>query len=703
MMKFTLTTALVSASALTFATLATNNAAFANDSTVKLNDITVYATKTEQEVAKVPQMVAVVDAQEADARTSSKVSDILESVTGLEFIGGPARNGEYPVMRGFDSTSILIKVDDRRLNFESAHDGRYFIDPSLLKKVEVVKGASSAIHGSGALGGVIAFETKDAKDFLKAGETEGATITFGGQTANREYYSVLTAYQRGDSYDVIGSVTTRFSGSYDLNDGTKQRSDDDIYTGLAKLSYTLDEDSVVRVAFNSFNGSSTENTNTQAAANASSGLNLVDKDISQQEISLKYEYNPNEMLDLKTHAYYSITGVEETILEATTLTAASDVLDREIQTIGFDAENTSRFSCDLGFNHSLTYGLDFYQDDQTGSDTDSDSNSGVSGTNRAGVPNAKQTVFGVFLQDELTKNIAENTELYISPAIRYDHFESDADDSSQPDQTRVRFTPRIGASLVFDDKYTVFANYSEGFRAPNLTELYAQGTHFIVDFGAPFGSVANSFVANPNLKPETSRTVELGFGMDYESVFQADDKLDFKISRYQTRASDYIEQLVSVSPFSASNTTTYTNVTRADIWGYEADISYQTKHVDTKLGFSINKGKNDNTGVHLTSVLPFVANLSTAYKFADADNSILGYTAKFVDSLDRAYVDTTSDYTRGGYAVHNLFYSVQPSEFNKALTIDVGIDNLFDKQYLAPQTFVHDLERNYKIRATYKF
>ena len=83
--------------------------------------------------------------------------------------------------------------DGARQNFGSAHDGRFFIDPSLLKSVEVLRGPASSLYGSGGTGGIIEFRTMGAADFLAPGETVGATISGGYQTVNRERLGTLTA------------------------------------------------------------------------------------------------------------------------------------------------------------------------------------------------------------------------------------------------------------------------------------------------------------------------------------------------------------------------------------------------------------------------------------------------------------------------------------------------------------------------------
>ncbi len=119
----------------------------ASSKPVKLDTVTVVATRTERDTLEVPGMVTVIDASKAGRSGSSKVSDLLSGTPGVEFVGGPLRSGETPNMRGFDSTSQIITLDGRRQNFESQHDGRFYIDPSLINPWVGLQEILDAIFG----------------------------------------------------------------------------------------------------------------------------------------------------------------------------------------------------------------------------------------------------------------------------------------------------------------------------------------------------------------------------------------------------------------------------------------------------------------------------------------------------------------------------------------------------------------------------
>lgn len=126
--------------------------------------ITIYGTSNPIAAFDYPGQVSVVTRADLDTLAPSSVSDALRDVAGLDFAGGPRRTGETPSLRGLSGQNVLILLDGARQSFSSAHDGRFFLDPDLIGTVEVVKGPASALYGSGAVGGVLAFESVNASD-----------------------------------------------------------------------------------------------------------------------------------------------------------------------------------------------------------------------------------------------------------------------------------------------------------------------------------------------------------------------------------------------------------------------------------------------------------------------------------------------------------------------------------------------------------
>src|SRR3546814_16278699 len=100
---------------------------------------------------------------------------------------------------------------------------------------------SSDVCSSDLTGGVIEFRTIDAGDYLAEDETVGAKVGAGYQSANRETLGTFTGFATpAEGLDMVASVAKRDSGSIELGDGGEiDNSDDDIVSGLGKISYKI--------------------------------------------------------------------------------------------------------------------------------------------------------------------------------------------------------------------------------------------------------------------------------------------------------------------------------------------------------------------------------------------------------------------------------------------------------------------------------
>ena len=99
--------------------------------------------------------MSVVTSQTYEDRQSQSPYDALRLIPGVNVGGGPRQQGEMPAIRGFDRRQIIITVDGARRNTTETLRSPLYVDPSFLRQVEVLKGASSALYGAGGLGGVL--------------------------------------------------------------------------------------------------------------------------------------------------------------------------------------------------------------------------------------------------------------------------------------------------------------------------------------------------------------------------------------------------------------------------------------------------------------------------------------------------------------------------------------------------------------------
>lgn len=676
--------------------------------------VTIYGTSNPIPVFEYPGQVSVIDRSEIDLRQPSAPSDLLRDVPGLEFSGGPRRTGEVPSIRGLSGENLLILVDGARQSFISAHDGRFFLDPGLLQRAEVVRGPASALYGSGAVGGVLAFETVDADDLLDGDQTWGARLRGGYQSVNEEQFATGTVYGQTGRLQGLASLGFRQSGDIALGSGVDLASDDEIDTGLVKLGYQLSDALSTEVSWQGFGNTAVEPNNGQGTAGT--GDSVLDRDVNKTIESdiLRWgvSFDPQSAwIDADITAYRSESSVDEfdPTVPRTTV--------REIETTGLGLRNAARVS--LGpVETVLTVGGDWYRDEQTGLDTTS------ADGRRAGVPRGESEFLGAFLQAEMVTPapLGLPGDVTLIPGVRYDEFESRADlDAGTNSDEAV--SPRLAASYGPVSWFRIFGSYAEGFRAPSINELYLDGVHFPLPHptlfdprGGQFVFVNNNFVPNPDLKPEKSETVEIGFGVDFRNIWQTGDRLQGKVSAYESEVDDLIDLSVNVAfdptcfqppaffPCTAG-TTESANVARAELDGVEADIAYESARFYARATYAAIDGTDPETGADVGTLTPDRLALDLGTRLP-ARNAQFGTRIQLADSFKRFGVGDSGALEqverREGYVVLDLYASWQP-DFAEGLRLDIGVENLFDHDYDRVFEGVSEPGRNVKLAATYSF
>lgn len=86
---------------------------------------------------------------------------------------------------------------------DTGHLNGTFLDPALIKRVEIVRGPSALLYGSGALGGVISYDTVDAKDLLQEGQSSGFRVFGTGGTGDHSTGLGASAFGRTENLDGI--------------------------------------------------------------------------------------------------------------------------------------------------------------------------------------------------------------------------------------------------------------------------------------------------------------------------------------------------------------------------------------------------------------------------------------------------------------------------------------------------------------------
>ncbi len=633
-------------------------------SVTTLDAVTATATKTDKSAIETPAAITVIDRETIERFQPKSLDDAVKTVPGLEMSGGPRDTAEQPNIRGFSGERVVIKTDGVRKNFESGHRGRTFLEPSLLKQVDVLRGPSSVLYGTGAIGGVINMETVDADDMLEPGETVGAQVRTSFHTNNSQKVGSTIVYGTPtDNVDLLASLTRTSAGNYEDGTGADiPGSGDSILAGLFKAGLGTDDHNL------KFNVQTYKNDHTIPAAANTNSTNFAFRVTNEKSASVAYNFaGLDDLVDLNATAYYSRTDIRELVL------TGGNHQTTELDTTGFDLSNTARMGLASWADLALTGGIEVFKDEEVGT---------LNGAPRAQFPTADRLNESVFLQSEFTLF----DDLTVTPSARYDSVELTA--AGQPDKNEEKLSKQLALSYQVTPWLSAFGSYAEAFRAPSLTELFVGGTHFAF----------NQFVANPNLRPEFAENKEIGLALKTDGVFSAHDALRAKASVFRNDVDDLIELQVVGGAF---GTSTNQNVTNARIEGFEMETGYDSATVFATLGYAHIRGDDISTNTPLASIPEDKVSLTAGYRWTDAGVEA-GWRSVYYAGQDR--VPTGTQAVPGSKTIHDIFVSWVPDEEDiEGLRLDFGIDNVFDKDYQRFLSSLRESGRNVKFSASYKF
>lgn len=670
-----------------------------NVEVASIETVTVTATRNPMSTIVYPGMVDVLGQDEIDALIPSTISDLVEDMPNVEFTGGPRRTGEGPAIRGFDGQDVLILVDGVRQSWASGHDGRFFLDPSLLVSADMVRGPNSALYGSGALGGVMAFRTAEASDLLEKGQNIGVRGTFGFQGVDDEFVRTVTGFGRAGKFDFIASLGQRTSGDISLGDGTSLAADDDILTGFAKARYDDGAGFSAQVSYQGFRDGAVEPNNGQGVTTS----DPLDKTVVAQTFAAQINWKPvgQRWIDLHLTPYHTQGAVKEED------PSSGEIENRDIKTDGFSIDNRTAFSFE-NVAGLVTVGGEWYRNEQVGTNTAS-----ADGT-RAGVPDGEDSFWGAFVQVEATvdRPFGAPGKLTLVPALRYDSYHTASSVSSDLDKDML--SPKFAATYAPVEWAFVFGNVGKAFRAPGLNELYLDGVHFTVShpiLGSAY-AVANTFVPNPDLKPQTSEYWEVGGGLIFDDLLVDKDALRIKGSYWRQSVDDYIELAVSVPPTFYSigcftypftvgcnvGTTTAANVD-AELQGAEVEAQYDLGRWRWRFAYGASTGTEKDSGDDLSLLMPARYTSTLTARIPEIDASVNA-------RIEIAQAIHTTEDSRAGYTVFDVYATWAPGDavFGGALKgfrLNAGIDNVFDEDYEPYQSGVPARGRNVKLLASY--
>ncbi|CUZ84131.1 TPA: TonB-dependent hemoglobin/transferrin/lactoferrin family receptor [Serratia marcescens] len=661
-------------------TTPSSNAAPAKKAKAADETMTVVATGNQRSSFEAPMMVTVIEGNSPESQTAGTAADMLRRVPGITVTGSGRSNGQDLMMRGYDRRGVLTLVDGIRQGTDTGHINGTFLDPALVKRIEIVRGPSALLYGSGALGGVVSYETVDAADLLLPGQDSGFRVYGTAGTGDHSLGMGASAYGKTDNLDGLLSFGTRDVGDLRQGNGFDAPNDETISNVLAKGTWKIDDSQSLSGNLRYYNNSAQEPKNPQTPASSSGNL-MTDRSTIQRDAALSYKLKPigQDWLDAEAKVYYSDVKINAHA-------NGSEDEARKQTTKGAKLENRTRLFADTFASHLLTYGTEAYKQEQTpGGATES-------------FPHAKINFASGWLQDEIT---LRDLPVTLLAGTRYDNYKGSSDGYADVDADK--WSSRGAVSITPTDWLMLFGSYSQAFRAPTMGEMYNDSKHFSIPMGPT--TITNYWVPNPNLKPETNETQEYGFGLRFDDLMLADDSLQFKASYFDTKAKDYITTDVTMElgrgprgPYCISCTTFSTNVDRAKIWGWDATLSYKTPWFGWDLAYNRTRGKNEATGDWLSSINPDTVTSSLDVPLGETGLSA-GWVATFAERATRVETGTAE---QAGYGVNDFYLSYKGRDRLQGMTTTVVLGNAFDKEYYSPQGVPQD-GRNAKLLVSYQW
>ncbi|MBC7658433.1 MAG: TonB-dependent receptor [Chitinophagaceae bacterium] len=471
--------------------------------------LAVTGTRSQHSVweSPVPSQTILID--ELALQHYSTVAAILANAPGFDLVRGI--RGQSVRLDGLDPKYTLVLVDGQRMTgkINDAYD-LDSIELEGIQRIEIIRGAGSALYGSDAIAGVVNLITREGgKNVVRVhvdsnSQRDASAST--GLKAESTSMNLDIFTHRSDPLNVPGSEATRFIGSHKIGAQLEPRWSGRTWDvkGRVHSSREVLEGTEIGTA-----GAILKRKNDLAATAISLEPSAHFADDSQLQTSVKHEESRDDY-----HQSLRRTGMDlthEKTVERVVETNVSYSRPIEAQVLSIGAQN---------INESM----------------DSD---------RILEGKAKRQRAAVYLQDEYAFGDGQYS---IVPAIRQDH----------DTQYKNHFTKKLSLRYLPDSHQSYSLSYGEGYRAPSFKELYLLFENT---------SVGYVVEGNDRLKPESSRSVHGQYS------YRTDGVWTLRASAYHNAIKDLIENRLLVQDVSGTIHYTYMNTAAAETSGSDVNLT----------------------------------------------------------------------------------------------------------------------------------
>ena len=649
-------------------------AAAADTATVQTKDVIVTATKTEAEVKAVPQAVEVITQEDIQRTGANDVLTALSLANNLN-LSRAGMTGNAVSLRGMSTNHTLILVDGKRYAGEdtSVTTNVYNLqrlNVSDIDRVEIVRGPSSSLYGSDAMGGVINIITKTPEKASGAvgvvtstrntaeyfnfstGKNGRWTTSFNvrfdrvrpfNRTNNTPMETVdmgpgaptMSTKTEGTDRSMYGMRRTyHLSSAYDFENKNQNRLRLDVDYMNEDLSSDY-ADTYIKMTMNKM-GRPITMSERWSSKNKKEWFHNKQKGFSleytgktgRNDYQFRTYYNELEKNSNLINYPFTLTTMGRPV-GTTTITYDMDYA--KYSTWVTEARNTMH----IGDNHDLTFGGEYRQLDYEGTRLGG-SNAGLNKAVRSKDVNS----YATYVEDLWQVN----DKLLIIPSVRFEHnsqFGSEA-------------TPKFGATYSINNNWRLKANYGKGYKAPSISELY-------MIMHRSMGSMNVTVEGNPDLRPEET--------ISYDFSIEADKGKNFgKLTYFNNKVTNLI---TTESTDETGYNNRYINIGKAQINGIELELGHRFNNRWT-IKFTHNyldaMDKIENERLNNRA-----KNMSTVQLIYD-DHKDDGISAVLWNQFSSDY-----RYNDKNYTYNTLNFSIN-KKWNKDFSTYAGIDNIFNKK-----------------------
>lgn len=603
-----------------------------------IEQVVVTATRTERKLKDVPVTTQVITSETIEKSKMANFRDFMEQeLAGVEFTNSGGQSNIN--MMGFGGKYVLFLIDGERMAGETFDNVDYNrIDMNNIERVEIVKGASSSLYGSNAIGGVINIITKKPKKPLQiiasalfgSNKDQNYNLTFGTkqkwgsagfstfyksrdpyllkdrEPLKQEYANGNVVEQKLSSTYIAGYIDYGFSPNVSIKITPK------IQTEINSGFYFQERNTggldgfKVRDQFHNF----------RTAMKTSFQLQ------EQSNLVISGSYDEYQKFD-----FYKLLNQKDKNYE-NKIWRIGAVYDQQLFKKHSFVAGGEAFSEDL-----LTF---MFVSDGSGARKDAQN-------------------YSAFTQQEW--KLADAFTLVTG--ARYDYHS----------QFKGHPTFRLSGMYKIKNNIIVRGGYSGGFRAPTLKELFTDWFH-------PYGG-GFQIIGNTNMKAEKSDNFNISSDFNFK-------KLNITGMAQYSKIQDKIN-----ASWISNDTVQYVNVGKSDVFSSEISVSYRLKKSLLLKGaytfVNENPQKRSVTRPHsatlradytLDFIKKYAPTISISGKYFSSMNTF--GTADITDVDNTTGIDTHTE----EYKIYYEPYSIWRLQFSAPLlfnfTASAGINNLFD-------------------------